>query len=107
MATLWLACAALAPRGSHRKDDSRKRGTDVKEEAQSFCPKGTNCQPDPNSCTGRGTNTLWGYRVQGAPDNSWNGEYSPGDPLQYIDNAPRFDKNGDKGLGRTLYRYNN
>ena len=28
-----------------------------------LCKKGAKCEPDPNSCMGRGTNTLYGYIV--------------------------------------------
>ena len=37
---------------------------------------------------------------------SWSGEYSPGDPIQYLDNARRYDLGGVKSRGRTLYRAN-
>ena len=71
-----------------------------------LCKKGAKCEPDPNSCMGRGTNTLYGYIVANAHDASWNGEYSPGDPIQYLDNARRYDLGGVKSRGRTLYRAN-
>ena len=67
-----------------------------------LCKKGAKCEPDPNSCMGRGTNTLYGYIVANAHDASWNGEYSPGDPIQYLDNARRYDLGGVKSRGRTL-----
>ena len=76
------------------------------EGAQANCKMGTKCQPDPNSCMGRGSNTMWGYMVQGAPDSSWNGQYSPGDPLVYRDDVLQYDLNGDKDKGRSLYRAN-
>ena len=66
-----------------------------------LCKKGAKCEPDPNSCMGRGT-----YIVANANDASWNGEYSPGDPIQYLDNARRYDLGGVKSRGRTLYRAN-
>lgn len=89
-------------------DDSHKETVTMStdEGAQVNCRKGTKCQPDPNSCMGRGTNTLWGYMVQGAPDNSWNGQYSPGDPLVYMDDVLRYDKDGNKNSQRSLYRAN-
>jgi len=106
----WLRLLGLVPllllagRGDAGSNDVRTMST--KEGAQVNCRQGTECQPDPNSCMGRGTNTLWGYMVQGAPENEWNGMYSPGDPFEYLDNVLRYDKDGNKNGGHSLYRAN-
>lgn len=95
---LAAATAAAAPAQAPAQDSSEaSRG--------GSCMAGVRCEPDPRSCMGKGSNTVWGYHVTNAPNASWNGDYSPGSPLVYMDNVLRYDLNGDKLAGHSLYRF--